>query len=390
MIKRIPVRELQLGMYIHKLDVSRQVETSLRSGILLTQSSEISAIIGFGVKHVWIDPDKTISMERKIAPSPAVNGQEDDLVLNAMNSAIENARRICLSGTDQMKRMFSEVRLGKTIDPLVTLPLVDEIIHSLQHNPTALLNIARLKTHDEYTYQHSVSVCALMISLGRQYQLSDEALRLVGMGGLLHDLGKALVPSEILTKPGRLTQTELLAMQQHPLLGAAMLRAGATAPELQDIVLHHHEKMDGTGYPFGLKGEEISLYSRMAAVCDVYDALTSNRAYKDAWNPAAAMRKMASWENHFDRQVFFAFVKSVGIYPVGSVVRLSSERLAVVTETGQSSLLQPKVRIFYSLRTNEPLPVQMIDLSMASVNDSIIGPEENNDWNNTNISNLWM
>ena len=247
-----------------------------------------------------------------------------------------------------------------------------------------------VKTHDDYTYLHSVAVCALMLSLARQLNLDDEQARLAGLGGLMHDLGKAAMPLEVLNKPGKLTDAEFAIVKRHPVEGEKMLRSGGAEPAALDIALHHHEKMNGTGYPDRLAGDAISLLARMGAVCDVYDAVTSVRAYKCPWDPSAAMRQMSKWEGHFDKRIFSAFVKAVGIYPVGSLVRLSSQRLVVVVEPGKESLLTPIVRIFFSLRSNEPIPMQTIDLAAPSCKDSIAGPEDPIRWNFTNIDDLWM
>ncbi|MGU5537797.1 HD-GYP domain-containing protein [Aeromonas caviae] len=286
--------------------------------------------------------------------------------------------------------MFQEARLGKAVDPSTTLPLVGEIAASVLRQPHALISVARIKTHDDYTYLHSVAVCALMLSLARHLDLDEEQTRLAGIGGLMHDLGKAAMPLEVLNKPGKLTDAEFAIMKRHPVEGAKMLRAGGAEPGVVDIALHHHEKIDGTGYPDRLAGDAISLLARMGAICDVYDAVTSERAYKKPWDPSAAIRQMAKWEGHFDKRIFHAFVKAVGIYPVDSLVRLSSQRLAVVVEPGMESLLTPKVRVFFSLRSREPIPMQTIDLAATSCKDSITGPEDPTLWNFKNLDDLWM
>ncbi|MGP4142179.1 HD-GYP domain-containing protein [Sodalis praecaptivus] len=375
MIKRLGVGALRLGMYIQRLELSRHSSTTLRDGFLLTTSAQITAIHRVGIKHVWIDELKgvrAVNARPWLSQIPASPSRHDG---EGIDSALENARQICLTGAAQMKQIFCDARLGKTLDPLVTLPLVDSVIRSLEDNPIALLGVAQLKTHDNYTYQHSVAVCALMVALGLQYRLPSETLRLLGMGGLLHDLGKALIPASILNKPGRLTVAESAIIKQHPLLGIAMLNPDTTAPAIRDILLHHHEKIDGGGYPFGLRGAAISRYARMAAVCDVYDALTSSRSYKAAWTPDAAIRNMAAWKGHFDQSVFFTFVKAVGVYPVGSAVRLAPEPLAEATEAEGASLLHPKVRRFFSSLTSAPLSARNLDLAIPSIGDGSAGPE---------------
>lgn len=389
MIKRIQVQELRVGMYVHKLEVFWLKHPLVHNDMLLSTDLQIQVIAENGIKEVWIDlskgraPDETdaeIEEDQADVPRGPISLHEE----------IEQAQAICLHAKGQVMDMFSDARLGRTIDTASTLPLVDEIGGSISRHPAALLSVVRLKTHDDYTYLHSVAVCALMISLGQQLELDEEQVRRAGTAGLLHDVGKAGISLDILNKPGKLTDAEFDIMKQHPVIGEALLRKSGGDDDLLDVALHHHEKFDGRGYPHGLKGENISLLARMAAVCDVYDAVTSNRPYKAGWNPASAMHHMASWEGHFDRKVFFAFVKAVGIYPVGSVVRLASGRIAVVAEPSGGSLLQPKVCVFYSLVTNQTLSPNIIDLADRFCWDSITGPEDSTHWHGINIDALWM
>ena len=172
---------------------------------------------------------------------------------------------------------------------------------------------------------HSVAVCALMVALSHHLNLDEDQTHEAGLAGLLHDLGKASMPSEVLLKPGKLTVEEFDIMKSHPAEGhRLLLESGFEGAVPLDVVLHHHERVDGSGYPHGLKGDQISIYSKMGAVCDVYDAITSNRPYKAGWEPADSIKRMGEWcEAQYDKDVFQAFVSSVGIYPVGSLVRLS-------------------------------------------------------------------
>jgi HD-GYP domain-containing protein (c-di-GMP phosphodiesterase class II) len=158
-----------------------------------------------------------------------------------------------------------------------------------------------------------------------------------------------------------------------------------------DVILHHHEKMDGSGYPHKLRGDTISLFAKMGAVCDVYDAISSNRAYKKGWSPAESIRKMAEWtRGHFDESVFQAFVKTVGIYPTGSLVRLQSGRLGVVTEQNPSSLLTPKVKVFFSAKLRSPILHETLDLALLRTSEKIMGRELPEDWGFRNLDDLWM
>jgi putative nucleotidyltransferase with HDIG domain len=227
--------------------------------------------------------------------------------------------------------MFSDVRLGKAIKAERLAPLVAEITTSIDSNPRAFISIAQLKARHEYTYMHSVAVCALMINLARELRFGEEAVREAGMAGLLHDIGKAVMPLEIIDKPGALTDDEFGVIKSHPVRGHDLLRrSSGVSHHALDVCLRHHEKFDGSGYPDGLAGDRLSLFARMSALCDVYDAVTSERAYKDPWTPIETIARMREWTGHFDPEMFELFVKSVGIYPIGALVRLKSGRAAMV------------------------------------------------------------
>ena len=155
-----------------------------------------------------------------------------------------------------------------------------------------------------------------------------------------------------------------------------------------DVCLHHHERFDGGGYPHKLPNDQLNQLVRMGSICDVYDAITSNRPYKAGWDPADSIGKMASWKGQFDPIVFATFVKSVGIYPTGSLVRLHSDRLAVVIEQNPTALTAPIVRVFYSLKSEMPVSLQRLDLS-GGTSDRIVGREAPEKWNFTYLDELW-
>jgi len=253
--------------------------------------------------------------------------------------------------------------MGQAIDTSCAEEVVDAIQSSLERNASALLSLVRLKEKNAYTYLHSVSVCALMSALATQLGMSEADRRRAGMGGLLHDIGKIGIPDTILDKPGKLTDEEFELVRSHPRIGYDFLvRAPSVEPVALEVALHHHERTDGRGYPESLAADDISLFARMGAVCDVYDAITSDRPYKDGWDPADALRKMAEWQKgQFDEAVFKAFVKTVGIYPIGSLVRFESGLVGVVCEHNSQALLKPMVRVFYCARRKEPVPIERID-----------------------------
>jgi putative nucleotidyltransferase with HDIG domain len=305
----------------------------------------------------------------------------------AMGDELKRAGKIVSKSKRAVTAMFNEARMGKALDAEQAMPLVEEISGSVSRNPGAIISLARLKDKDEYTYMHSVAVCALMIALARQLGLSEAETRDAGLAGLLHDVGKMMIPDKVLNKPGKLTDDEFTLVKNHPLEGHKLLLEGKNINAVTlDVCLHHHEKIDGSGYPHRLKADQISLFAKMGAVCDVYDAITSNRPYKNGWNPAESISRMTEWsKGHFDEHVFRSFVKSLGIYPIGSLVRLQSGRLAVVIDQTEKSLLTPKVRVFFSTKSNAHVPMQVLDLSHVSARDKILSPEDPAKWNFPNL-----
>ena len=382
MIKLISVDELRQGMFIHKLEVWWIKDKRIRNQMLITDKRQIAMIRHEGIQQLWIDLDKSVQAPIPPAPKKAI-------AQTAFFKELDQAQTIFHQGKPQVLAMFNEARMGQGLDLDYTLDLVDDIAGSITREPTALLSVARLKNHDDYTYLHSMAVCGLMISLGKKLGLDEHQQRRLGMGGLLHDVGKSAVPLEILNKPGKLTDEEFTIMREHPIVGAQMLMEADAGEDLLDIALHHHEKFDGSGYPHKLKGEEISLFSRIAAVCDVYDAVTSDRPYRKGWTPAEAMHRMLSWRGHFDTALLHAFVRTIGIYPVGSLVRLASGRVALVVQAGEQSLLKPKVHVFWSLHAQREVKPEELDLGDSFCTDSITGSEESGLWHNVDLNRIW-
>ena len=403
MLKKIPIEQLRLGMHLHALEGSWLDHPFWKTKFVLREQGDLDKLIASGVQACWIDSSKGRDVEPEVAraaPTPAPAAQAPaakpaaPAVLTQATSLSHEVKRAAVlvaKSKQAVTALFNDARLGNAVDAERCLPLVDEIASSVYRNPSAMISLARLKTHDDYSYMHSVAVCALMVSLARQLGMDDAATRDAGLAGLLHDMGKAVMPTEVLNKPGKLTDDEFKIMKAHPLRGYEMLREGGTATEgALDVCLHHHEKIDGSGYPHGLRGEQISLLAKMGAVCDVYDAITSNRPYKNGWDPAESIRKMAEWRGgHFDDTVFQAFVRSLGIYPVGSLVRMQSGRLAVVCEQNPESLVSPKVKVFFSTRSQLHIPPELLDLSSSACSDRIAARESNAQWKFTHLDELW-
>lgn len=407
MLKRITTAEVRVGMHIHKLDGAWMSHPFWKTRFVLGDQADLQRLQSSSVPHVWIDvslgvdvlvpaPDTDVGALPAELPAPPVASAVRPPVAppaapRSQREELDQAAAICKRGRGAMMKMFAEARLGQAVDAEHCLPLVDEISQSVFRNPGALVSLARLKTQDDYSYMHSLAVCALMVSLARTLGRSDDECREAGLAGLLHDLGKAVMPLKVLNKPGKLTDDEYAIMKTHPERGHQMLVEGRGAPEAAlEVCLHHHERPDGRGYPHGLAGDQLSLLARMGAVCDVYDAITSNRPYKAGWDPAQSIAMMASWRGQFDPDLYQAFVRSLGIYPTGSLVRLRSGKLAVVFEQNPATLVAPTVKVFFSTRSNMGLPPVLLDLSRPGCAETIVGREDPAKWGFKQLHELWV
>lgn len=403
MLKCISVTDVRVGMYIHEFCGAWMDHPFWKSKFLLKSEKDVQRIQASSISELWIDVSKgldvkvgtaSVSHEDVAAAAEAAllaAVQSPPVSLAAsMESEMQRAVKLCASSKAAVVSMFGDARMGQALQFEQAGELVEEISDSIMRHPNALISLARLKSADEYTYMHSVAVCALMIALARNLGLNEGHVREAGLAGLLHDIGKMAIPNAVLNKPDKLTDSEFAKVRDHPEAGSRMLLESKQVSALVlDVCLHHHEKIDGSGYPHRLAGEQISLYARMGAVCDVYDAITSNRPYKQGWDPAESIRKMAEWKGHFDPVVFQAFVKTVGIYPVGSLVRLQSGRIGVVMEQQAKFLLAPKVKVFFSAKSKTPIAQEILDLSKLVGRDKIVGRESAEEWGFRHIDELW-
>jgi cyclic di-GMP phosphodiesterase len=391
MIKRIPVERLQVGMYVQELDGPWLDHRFWRSSFKIDTAAVLRRLVGSGIREVWIDTERGLDVtggesraevdaevDRQLAADDAEARDEPaagDFVPS--EAELDEAARICRRARNAVAELFRQTRLGHALDADTVIPIVDDIAGSVARNPSVLASLSRFRHRDEYTFMHSVAVGALMISLGRRLGLDEAGLRSVGLAGLLHDIGKVSVPMAILNKRGALTEAEFAIVRRHTQAGHHLLNHGMHVDEVVlDVCLHHHEKMNGEGYPHGLVGDAISEHARMAAICDIYDATTSDRPYKDAWSAAKSLRRMAEWTPaYLDTRLFHALVRTVGIYPLGTLVRLKSDRLAIVVDQSEHTLLAPRVKVFHSLTSGGPLPHEIVDLS-GGTEDGIVDYED--------------
>jgi len=395
MIKKISIKQLKVGMYIHDLDCGWMDHPFMKNRFLITDPLVIQRIIQYKINHLYIDT----SRGRDVADAPTAmevsnSLQETMEAISSTNgatkkpgsilhtSATEERGRAQIAFTEanaQIRSVMEDVRLGRQVALESITPVTEEIAASVFRNPHALISISRIKTKDEYTFMHSVSVTALMIAFARSLKMGEKTIKEIAKGALLHDIGKIIVPIEILNKPGRLTDDEFDIMRSHVVKSGEQLMAttGITSTAL-DAVTMHHERIDGSGYPLGLKGDEISLIGQMSAIVDVYDALTSVRVYKDAWEPSFTLKKMLEWSpSHFSSELVQKFIRCLGIYPVGSLVELKSGLVGLVIEQHED-LLRPTLRIIYDSKKRHYTPIREIDLERSGSEQiaRVVAPDE--------------
>jgi putative nucleotidyltransferase with HDIG domain len=375
MIKKVPKSELKLGMFIHDLNCGWMEHDFLRSRFMLRKDGDLQKIMESSISDVYIDTIKGIDAE----DAPTQEQVQAELTLrmlegpstplpSARTSHQEElgfAKQVQREANKVIHSVLADVRLGKQIQVERVQPVVSQITDSILRNQGTLLSLNRIREGDTYTFQHSVSVCTLLVAFCRYMGMSPEIIQEAGMGGMLHDIGKMRVPDHILNKPSKLTDDEFTIMKQHVNLGLEVLRqTPGVSTSVMQVTGEHHERFEGSGYPLGIKGQEISELGRMAAIVDVYDALTSNRIYHKGMEPPAALTKLFEWsDHHFDSELVQHFIQAIGIYPVSSLVRLESSRLAVVIEQGAQGLLFPVVRVIYDIERRRLIPPFDLDLA---------------------------
>lgn len=356
---KIDVNDLEHGMFVSELDRPWTETPFLLQGVLIESREDIAEFQRL-CNYVYIDVERsreviapklhTLAAKPPTEEKPKSNEVTLQLVereQEAFRKELKVARKVHHRTRGYIDKLLDDVRLGNSLDTDTARELVGELADSISRSPDAMLWLTHMKKRDEYTSIHCMNVCILALTFGRSVGLERKQLDMLGLGALLHDIGKMHVPLEILNKPGRLTDEEFDIVKTHSMSGYNLLRQKKDMPgDVLDIVRSHHERINGRGYPDGLIGDVIGLLVQITSIVDVYDAITSDRCYHDGIAPHDALKNMFDWAgDNFDAALVEQFIKCLGIYPIGSMVELNTGHIGIVVSASEKARLRPIILV---------------------------------------------
>lgn len=358
MITEKQLNELCVGDFI--VDIVKQKATySLSSSGYIKNQKVITHLEKKGVQSVLIDTSKALHVdEDTVASSNKIN--------SPVKLELTKAKKIFQESKTLQKKIFDDALTGKEIDLAPVIDVTNQAIDTIFKNPDALACIINIREKDQYLLEHSVAVSILMSIFARFLKVDKQIVQQLAVGAFLHDVGKIMVPASVLDKPGKLTDDEFTVMKTHVNHSISIIEKIPGISEISlEVAALHHEKLNGTGYPYKIPEEKITTYGRMIAICDIFDALTAHRVYKEGYSHIKSfsiLRKLAE-QKHLDIKLVDSFIKCMGVYPVGSLVELGSKKLAIVESGNQGDPIRPKVRSFYNVNDHRYVMTEDIDLS---------------------------
>ena len=377
MKKQVSVEELQFGVFISELDRPWTETPFMFQGFVLKDEKQLE-ILKKHCKKVFIDSEKGLDLvDRKLQTGPLSSGSRSGSVLDSIKSKVlyeelesvdvemPRARAAQDKTEIALKDMLGAVKAGKAIDAPRVKEAVTSMTDSVVRNPDAMLLLAKMKEKGERNIDRALGVSIYMITFGRYLQLPREQLDLLGMLGLLQDVGKMRVPEELLNKGGKLSDVEKALCKSHVEHSVAILKESpGLPPELPALAALHHERYDGSGYPKGLKGQQIGLFGVIAGLVDCFDALTHPRPYGETLAPSNALSMIYSWRDvQFDAPLIEQFIQCIGIFPVGAFVELNSGEMGIVIAQNLARRLQPRVMVVLDAKGNRKQPQLILDLA---------------------------
>lgn len=368
------IADVCVGMYVVEITEPKDTFSLAKPGVLKSERV-IEALKRKSVTKLLIDTSKTEGVVTKIVKSVPTPAQETakPVTRNFFNQELVKARQVFDESKNIQKKLFHNAQHGLPLDMDPVQKITSESTDLIFNNPNALSCVINIRNKDEYLLEHSVSVSVLMTMFAVYKKIDKEIVNQLAIGAFLHDVGKIMIPDRILNKPDKLTDEEFHIMKTHANYSIEIMKnTPGISPLSLEVASLHHEKLNGLGYPFGVAAEKISLYGRMISICDIFDALTSHRCYKQGYAQVKAFSilRVLAENNDLDKDLVDEFIRCMGVYPVGSVVLLESNRLAIVEGHNPKDPIRPLVKPFYHLKPNHFETGQKIDL--ATVTDDLI------------------
>lgn len=368
-MKEITIDELKPGMFVHGI-VEQRGNMKIKSQGKVTKRAIISQLRKQGILKLLIDPNKEFTPELEEQdptpePEPPTNEEPAEEIEEkvAFDEEIGKAKKLHDKGKSVQKRMLDAVANGLPVDLKIPEEFSEQLVGSIDRKPNALMCLTKIREKDSYLLEHSLNVAVLLANFAKYLGMEEEEIQELALAGFLHDIGKIKIPDDILHKPGRLTDFEMNIMRDHVYYGVQTLEEMGLPEHIIRTMAEHHERLDGYGYPDGLRGDEISLYGRMIAIVDTYDAITADRVYKAGMPSQKAMKiLLGDSPKMYDAELVQKFVKCVGIYPVGSLLMLDNGHIGMVTKQNEDLPTKPIVKTFYSARNKTFLPIKDVNL----------------------------
>ncbi|WP_448568999.1 HD-GYP domain-containing protein [Thalassotalea ganghwensis] len=381
-LKTLTIDQLQVGMYVIDIILKNSTHKVKNQGVVNSQRT-IALLKKQGVAKVVVDltkqaPQHDASKDSsETAPPPHIDSNANsaaEVEIASTEKASECLDELATScqlyeeANKRLEDIFIHARQGKKLTTDGMADLAADITRSVVRNEYAMAILTRIRHHSTYQWEHAINTAVLLCGFSLFLGLKPEVVNQVTLGALLHDVGNAKIPEGILIKPDKLTHGEMNAIKKHPIEGIKMCKEqGLANGIIKDMVLNHHERLDGSGYPRGLKKDKISKLARMTAIIDVYDAMTGDRPYQKAQQPIEALRFLMTNKEKFDIQIVQQFIKFLGVHPVGSIVQLSNQRLALIIQGNREEPLKPVVHIFYNTDTSQYIKAKVVDLTKETI-----------------------
>ncbi|HSC48133.1 MAG TPA: HD-GYP domain-containing protein [Gammaproteobacteria bacterium] len=373
MLRKVDVINLRTGMYVAELDRPWVESPFLFQGFIIESDEDLTKLRE-SCKYVYVDDMKgpQLADNRLIRRTPSAAGTTavgfSQAEKTAFTTDIKQTAQVRTKASANVSRVLNDVRMGKSLDTQDSKAVIETLVDNISHNPNSMLWLTNLRQKHERTANHCLNVSILAIAFGRHLGMGEDELNKLGLGAMLHDVGKMRTPPQVLDKPGKLTEEERMLVRKHPSDGYGVLKLSKQLPpEVLDIVMHHHERVDGRGYPDGLSGDAVSLPARIVGLVDAYDNLTGDSLYRAVKTPGEALRVLRSeGANEYGRELVQEFIRCLGIYPVGSIVQLQSSAVAMVVSSNLTSRLKPVILLLRDEDGENMRPRTLLNLSSLS------------------------